>query len=93
MSRKRQLQKYGLLVGLLIFGLIDGGGVGSRQWFPYSFLKNTKNALIESRQNGVQSKVDDDNHIIFESLRDDTEYRGNLGSGLDPIAPGTGRAY
>ena len=59
----------GLLVGLLIFAFIYGIGVGARQWFPYHLLKKAKNALIKAPR-----WVAFDKNIIFESLRDDTEY-------------------
>jgi len=64
----------GLLVGLLIFAFIYGIGVGARQWFPYHLLKKAKNAFIEAHQNETQYGVAYDKNIIFESLRDDTEY-------------------
>ena len=64
----------GLLIGLLIFAFIYGIGVGARQWFPYHLLKKAKNAFIEAHQNETQYGVAYDKNIIFESLRDDTEY-------------------
>lgn len=69
MFRYMKFVKYGLLVVLLAFVFMYGVGVGAYQWFPYTLLLDVKNALSKEYRGDL-----DNQGILYESLRDDTEY-------------------
>lgn len=69
MFRSIKFVNYGLLAVGLVLVFIYGVGVGAYQWFPYSLLLDAKNALSKEYRGDLN-----DQGIIYESLRDDTEY-------------------